>query len=164
VAPAQPPAYQQRPAMPMQPPMPGYRDPRMQPPAGYGRPPQTAMQTPAPADTTTGTATEQPPVMQARQAYWNRQFDKAEEQYQALAKSEPENPDPHGELGNLYYSQGRWQDAADSYYEAATRLLDKGHTSRAMYLQQIIAGLDRAKADKLAKQIAEARQPAPVNQ
>ena len=65
-------------------------------------------------------------MAKAREAYWLRDFELAEQQYHKLTQLEPDNPDGYGEMGNMYFSQGKWEEAAAAYYQAGARLLNDG--------------------------------------
>ena len=93
----------------------------------------------------------------AREAYWLRDYERAEGQYQKLIELQPGNPDGYGELGNMYFSQGNWEAAASAYYEAGTRLLNEGLIVQAQQMVDVIRGLNGAQADDLAQQVAAAR-------
>lgn len=87
---------------------------------------------------------------QARQAFSAGNPDRAISLYQELADLNPDDPNIFGELGNIFYSQGKWKQAGTAYYEAASRLLDRGHTGQVQYLYRVIQGLDQESAEKLA--------------
>lgn len=93
----------------------------------------------------------------AREAYWMRNNEEAESLYRQLIALEPENPDGYGELGNLYFSLGRWEDAASAYFEAGSRLARTGHIIEAENLLEVIRGLNAPQVDELAGIIAEYR-------
>ena len=93
----------------------------------------------------------------AREAYWLRDYERAEDQYQKLIELQPGNPDGYGELGNMYFSQGNWEAAASAYYEAGTRLLNEGLIVQARQMVDVIRGLNGARADELAQQVDAAR-------
>ncbi len=93
----------------------------------------------------------------AREAYWLRDYERAEGQYQKLIELQPGNPDGYGELGNMYFSQGNWEAAAAAYYEAGTRLLSDGLIVQAQQMVDVIRGLNGARADDLAQQVDAAR-------
>ena len=93
----------------------------------------------------------------AREAYWMRNPAKAESLYRQLIDLDPDNPDGYGELGNLYFSEGRWEDAASAYFEAGSRLARTGHMMEAENMLEVIRGLDGSQADELAGIIAESR-------
>jgi hypothetical protein len=96
----------------------------------------------------------------AREAYWLRDYDIAESKYKELTRVEPDNPDGYGELGNMYFSQGQWDEAATAYYEAGVRLIGQGLLDHAEELVAVIRGLNSARADDLELKIKEARSTA----
>jgi hypothetical protein len=116
-----------------------------------------------PDDTEDAVAVPEPPekayqlLADAREAYWLRDYDIAETKYLALTRLEPDNPDGYGELGNMYFSQGRWDEAATAYYAAGVRLVDQGLLTQAEDLIAVIRGLNGANADDLEQKIAAAR-------
>ena len=89
----------------------------------------------------------------AREAYWLRDYDIAESKYRELTRVEPDNPDGYGELGNMYFSQGQWDEAATAYYEAGLRLVGQGLLDQAGELVAVIRGLNGAQADDLDQKI-----------
>jgi Tetratricopeptide repeat len=92
----------------------------------------------------------------AREAYWLHNYDDAEKNYRALTELEPQNPDGYGELGNMYFSQGRWEEASAAYYEAGIRLIGEGRLDPARELVTVIRGLKGQQADELNKLITSA--------
>lgn len=92
----------------------------------------------------------------AREAFWLHNYDDAEKNYRALTELEPQDPDGYGELGNMYFSQGRWDEAAAAYYEAGTRLVSEGRLDSARELVNVIRGLNGQQADALDKLITSA--------
>jgi hypothetical protein len=96
----------------------------------------------------------------AREAYWLRDYDTAESKYLALTRLEPDNPDGYGELGNMYFSRGKWDQAATAYYAAGVRLIGQGLLTQAEELIAVIRGLNGANADDLEQKIAAARSAA----
>jgi hypothetical protein len=89
----------------------------------------------------------------AREAYWLHDFEMAETHYQQLIQMEPDNPDGYGELGNMYFAQGQWEQAAAAYYEAGVRLLETGMVEEARQMVDVIRGLNGAQADDLQERI-----------
>ena len=89
----------------------------------------------------------------AREAYWLHDYDGAENHYRLLLQLEPDNPDWYGELGNLYFAQGQWQQASAVYYEAGVRLLNDGKMQQARQMVDVIRGLNGVEADDLEKQV-----------
>ena len=90
---------------------------------------------------------------QARTAFMQQDFALAEKHYQQLVSLDVNNADSYGELGNLYYTQGKWKQAGEAYYQAAVRLLDNGQNQQVNYLYRVIDGLDKAYAEKLAERL-----------
>ena len=88
-------------------------------------------------------------MAKARESYWLRDFDAAEQHYRTLTQIDPDNPDGYGEMGNMYFSQGKWDDAAAAFYEAGTRLVKSGHVVQAQQLVEVIRGLNGPQADGL---------------
>jgi hypothetical protein len=95
-----------------------------------------------------------PLLREARLAYQRNALPEAEQLYQQLIEIAPEDPNAYGELGNVYYVQGQWEQAGEAYYQAAMRLLDAGQTSQVEYLLRIIQGLSPARAKKLQNRLA----------
>ncbi|NOY66317.1 MAG: hypothetical protein GXP13_02765 [Gammaproteobacteria bacterium] len=92
-------------------------------------------------------------LMKARSSFFSKNITLSEQYYIQLSQLDLDNPDVYGELGNVYYSQGKWNKASQAYYEAAVRLLAKGNNARAFYLQRIIQGLNPDLAVKLSQLI-----------
>ena len=100
-------------------------------------------------------------MAKAREAYWLRDFQLAEQQYHKLTQLEPDNPDGYGEMGNMYFSQGKWEEAAAAYYQAGARLLNDGLIQQARQMVDVIRGLNGAQADDLEAQINAVAAPSP---
>ena len=92
----------------------------------------------------------------AREAYWLHDYEQAETIYRELTALEPDNPDWYGELGNMYFSQGKWDESASAYYEAGTRLVKAGRLARARDLVKVIRGLNGSQAQELETMIHDA--------
>jgi hypothetical protein len=129
--------------------------PTTAPPAATER--QPGVSSPGPSPGTSGTAVKPYELLAAaREAFWLHNYDDAEKNYRALTELEPENPDGYGELGNMYFSQGRWEEAAAAYFEAGTRLISEGRLESARELVNVIRGLNGQQADELDKLITSA--------
>ena len=89
----------------------------------------------------------------AREAYWLHDYEGSENHYRQLIQLEPDNPDWYGELGNMYFSQGQWQQASAVYYEAGIRLLNDGKMVEARQMVAVIRGLNGVEADDLENQV-----------
>ncbi len=97
----------------------------------------------------------------AREAYWLRDYQAAEDYYHQIILNEPDNPDGYGELGNMYFSQGSWGAAAAAYYEAGSRLVKSGLLAPARELVAVIRGLNGPQADALEHEIQTAQADSP---
>jgi len=93
----------------------------------------------------------------ARQAFWRGDYDQAVAHYESLADLDPQDPDPYGELGNVYFGQGKWAEAAAAYLEAGKRLVATDRIGQAIHLQRILVGLDAGRAQELQQAIDQAR-------
>jgi tetratricopeptide (TPR) repeat protein len=126
--------------------------------------PQSGTPEPPAADTAEPAAKQQENayalLAAAREAYWLREYELAESKYQALTRLEPDNPDGYGELGNMYFSQGQWDEAASAYYEAGVRLVEQDLLDQAEELAAVIRGLNGGHADDLEEKIKAARSAA----
>ena len=92
---------------------------------------------------------------QARIAFQTGQPDQAVKLYQELSELNPDDPNVYGELGNVLYAQGKWQQAGEAYYEAASRLLERGQSGQVQYLYRVIQGLDAESAEKLRSRMGQ---------
>lgn len=95
------------------------------------------------------TSAEKNLLADARLAYQNKDLEAAIRKYRQLIVLDEHSPNAFGELGNIYYSQGKWQEAGAAYYEAAVRLVENGQMQQVVYLHRVIQGLDRSKAEQL---------------
>jgi hypothetical protein len=94
----------------------------------------------------------------AREAYWLRDYQAAEDFYQRMIVADPDNPDGYGELANMYFSQGSWEAAASAYYEAGLRLVKSGLLAHARDLVEVIRGLNGPQADTLDQEVQAAHE------
>lgn len=99
-------------------------------------------------------------LQQARQAYWSRNLVMAETMYRQVLAGDDASADAWGELGNVYYMQAKWSQAAEAYAEAAIRLLQKGDYSQAMFMRYIVIGLDPRQAQRVDEQLQRMQAPA----
>lgn len=94
----------------------------------------------------------------ARKLFWSGNSQASETLYLQLINLDSSDPNAYGELGNVYYTQGKWKQAGGAYYEAAVRLLGQKNngqvTDRVSYLLRVIQGLDTESAEKLRKRIS----------
>jgi tetratricopeptide (TPR) repeat protein len=92
-------------------------------------------------------------LVHARRAYWAQDLAGAESAYRDLMDRRVGDPNPPGELGNLYYRQGRWQEAAEAYREAALRLARLDRFGQAMHMVFIVGGLDGQAGQALNQEV-----------
>jgi tetratricopeptide (TPR) repeat protein len=85
----------------------------------------------------------------ARKSFYQRNYEKSEQSYQNVIDSTEDNFDAYGELGNVYFNQGKNKQAASAYFEAAAILVRKGQVNRAKSLMGLLRHLDKSKADEL---------------
>ena len=94
----------------------------------------------------------------ARKLFWSRNLQDSEKLYLEAVSIDNVDPDAYGELGNVYYAQGKWKLAGEAYYEAAVRLLAQKNSDqtsdRVHYLLRVIQGLDVTSAEKLKNKIS----------
>jgi tetratricopeptide (TPR) repeat protein len=89
----------------------------------------------------------------ARKSFYQRNYKLSEQSYQNVIEKSDDNFDAYGELGNVYFNQGKNKQAASAYYEAAAILVRKGKVSRAKSLMGLLRHLDNSKAVGLQKLI-----------
>ena len=89
----------------------------------------------------------------ARKAFYQRKYALSEQNYQKVIDSTEDNVDAYGELGNVYFNQGKKEQAASAYFEAAAILVRKGQIYRARSLMGLLRHLDKSKAGELQKLI-----------
>ncbi len=89
----------------------------------------------------------------ARKSFYQRRYTLSEQSYQDVIKNTTDNFDAYGELGNVYFNQGKNAEAASAYFEAASILVRKGQVRRAKSLMGLLRHLDDSKAVELQKLI-----------
>lgn len=92
----------------------------------------------------------------ARESYHRRNYVLSEKSYQQVINNTEDNYDAYGELGNVYFNQGKNAQAASAYYEAAAIFVRIGQRSRAESLIDLLWRLDPSKADELQQLIDSA--------
>jgi hypothetical protein len=120
--------------------------------------PDSVMQDSAPRMPAVSTVSSYQLLASAREAFWLRDYQGAEDQYLQMIQNDPDNPDGYGELANMYFTQGNWEAAASAYYEAGTRLVKSGLLAPASELVDVIRGLNGTQADDLEQEIQMARE------
>ena len=94
--------------------------------------------------------------MAARKAFYMKNFSLSEKSYHAVIAGTNNNFDAYGELGNVYFHQGKYKHAAEAYLRAGTILVRKGNIQRAQSLLPVLQQLDVPKANQLQQQIEAA--------
>ena len=89
----------------------------------------------------------------ARKSFYQRNYKLSEQSYLKVIDASKNNYDAYGELGNVYFNQGKNQQAASAYYEAAAILVRQGQVNRARSLIGLLRHLDKSKAIELKKLI-----------
>jgi thioredoxin-like negative regulator of GroEL len=95
-------------------------------------------------------------LVQARQAYARKDFSAAIDAYRAYIAQSPDAIGARGELGDVYFAAGRKQDAAQMYFECATKNIDAGNIAAAKALVGAVRAGDPAMADDLERRVAAA--------
>lgn len=92
----------------------------------------------------------------ARKAFYHRDYELSEKKYLQVIDSTEDNYDAYGELGNIYFNQGKGAQAAAAYFEAAAIFVRTGQVTRARSLVGLLQHLDKTKAVELQKLIQSA--------
>ena len=93
--------------------------------------------------------------IRARQAFYRRDYEQSEKSYLRVIDTTKDNFDAYGELGNVYFNQGKRQEAAQAYFDAASILVRRGEKLRARSLMGLLRRLDAAKAEELQQLVQE---------
>lgn len=137
-------------APPARPPMPQPVMPASEP-APVQAAPSTASETDKPALNTREL------WISAREEYHRGNIEASIHNYQQVIANSSDNYDAYGELGNVYLSRGKYQEAAGAYFEAASILVKQGQIGRARSLLPMLDRLDRSKADALNQLISTSK-------
>lgn len=92
----------------------------------------------------------------ARQAYARKDINAAIDAYRAYLAQNPDAIGARGELGDVYFAAGRKRDAAQLYFQCATKSLDAGNIAGAKALVGAVREGDPAMADDLERRVAAA--------
>lgn len=116
----------------------------------------SAPEAPQPAATAPNANGASELLNRARRAYAHRDIDAAIDAYRAFIEQNPDAIGARGELGDVYYAAGRKHDAAQMYFECATKYLDAGKIANAKALVGAVREGDPAMADDLERRVAAA--------
>ena len=92
-------------------------------------------------------------IIDARRAFYRRDYEASIAAYKQLIASEQDNFDAYGELGNVYFTRGETELAAEAYYQAASIMITQGHSQRAASLIGFLSTVDAEKAKQLGEQL-----------
>ncbi|MET0083756.1 MAG: hypothetical protein ABW079_12120 [Sedimenticola sp.] len=98
-------------------------------------------------------------IEQARQAYWTGNEDAAIDLYRDLIKSDSENPDPYGELGNILLKQGMKDEAFWAFGQAVMLHKRAGSLQTAMELLGALEQVDQERSEKIRTLVQESGKP-----
>lgn len=107
-----------------------------------------AQQAVAPAETALATTTPADLLRAAREAYWSNELDRSVEFYTQLLQQDP-NPAYKGELANVYWKQGKAQDAANAFMDVVPTLIKQGRMQEVMNIKLYVGAVDPAKAAQI---------------
>jgi thioredoxin-like negative regulator of GroEL len=91
----------------------------------------------------------------AREAFAKGDIETSISAYQAYLKDDTSNADARGELGNVYYLNGRLPEAAQAYYDAAKLLIAQKHPERVPALLPIIGQVNPSLANELVQKMTQ---------
>lgn len=108
----------------------------------------TAVSAAMPADT----------LDKARLAFTNGDLQGSLAAYKEYIAHDSSNLDARGELGNIYYLSGNYQDAAQTYYELSKILLDQKKIDLVPALLPVIGQVNPGLVDELMQKMAQIQQ------
>lgn len=92
-------------------------------------------------------------IIDARKAFYRHDYPASIAAYKQLIANDKDNFDALGELGNVYYTQGNMELAAEAYYQAAAIMIAGGQEQRAASLIDFLVTVDAEKAKKLGEML-----------
>lgn len=93
-------------------------------------------------------------LQEARQFYWQRDFQKSEQAYTELLEDIKDQPNLYGELGNVQSYAGKVTEAVESYYQAALLLMGQNRQTEVGPAISAVARFDHDKARELMDKLA----------
>jgi tetratricopeptide (TPR) repeat protein len=97
----------------------------------------------------------------ARQAAAAGRLSESVREYSRYLASHPNDGNAYGELGNVYLKSGRFPEAAQNYYEAASRLVDAGYLDAVAPLMPIMERYEPMLAALVKEKITQSRRGPP---
>ena len=129
-------------------------EPGTKAPTGLSETPGIPERAPEQAGMVAGTVEGENLLLQARQAFWKGDYEASVRLYRDLLQRE-ETAELLGELGNVYFRMGRWQDAARSYARAAELFAGRGDRMQAMQLLSVVQRIDPELGRETAMRLGE---------
>lgn len=100
----------------------------------------------------------------ARLAFNNGDLQGALAAYKEYVASNAGDLNARGELGNVYYISGNYQEAAQTYYDLSKMLIDQKQMDMVPALLPIIGQVNPGLADELVEKMNQVQQQMPENQ
>jgi tetratricopeptide (TPR) repeat protein len=94
----------------------------------------------------------------ARAAFSNGDFQASLQAYKEYIALDSGNIDARGELGNVYYVSGNYQEAAQTYYDLSKILIGQKQLDQVPALLPVIGQVNPSLADELMQQISQIQQ------
>ncbi len=88
-------------------------------------------------------------LYQARKAYWLNDLENAKKYYMTLIKQLSDNPDIHGELGNLFYREHKLELAIKHYVIAAKLLIQHRHYWKLASIMPLVLRFNPEKVNEI---------------
>ncbi len=88
-------------------------------------------------------------LLQAREAYWDKNYQLAVNLYTDEINKTPDSPDLYGELGNIYYRLNNYEIASSHYLKAGELFIKTNDQLRAKQIYDILISIAPAKAQIL---------------
>lgn len=107
-----------------------------------------------------GKSSNEAELNKARDAFAKGDVEASITAYQAYLKDDVSDADARGELGNVYYLNGRLPEAAQAYYDAAKLLIAQNHAERVPALLPIIGQVNPSLANELVQKMTQVSTPA----
>jgi thioredoxin-like negative regulator of GroEL len=95
-------------------------------------------------------------LAEARSTYLKGDVSGAISRYRTLTSAKPDRMEARGELGNIYYETGQLREAAQIYFDLASRQIDLGDAATARQLEPAIRRGNTALADELIHRMGSA--------
>ena len=115
---------------------------------------------PATASTVVSSAAPADTLDKARLAFTNGDLQGSLAAYKEYIARDASNLDARGELGNVYYLSGNYQDAAQTYYDLSKMLLDQKKLDLVPALLPVIGQVNPGLVDELMQKMAQIQQQA----